>query len=335
MTAPDGTVAMISLSAATYGEVAETPPNCTEVAPVKFTPLMLICVPTGPKAGVKPVMTGAPLFVKLLLVVKDPSELLILMGPMPEMVAGGRTCTSVPLFAETVPAMPLNATLAEDRFTPSIVTTVVAFPAVGEKPVMIGPEPVTKLLVVVALPLGVVTLSGPLTAEDGTTTVSWVPEFTVAVAVPPLAPNFTLAGPKKLPPVTTTFVAVAGGGGRKSADRGQRAGCEVLVLTLVPALVTTLIGPSDAPAGTVATASVSAMTEAVTDALVPVKITVVPLVTKLAPKIVTRLFEAPICGEKLVMTGAAKNFAELLTPLAPMKTSSGPLVAPTGTTTCN
>jgi hypothetical protein len=39
--------------------VALTPLNVTAVAPVKFVPLNITLVPTGPLVGVKPVIVGA------------------------------------------------------------------------------------------------------------------------------------------------------------------------------------------------------------------------------------------------------------------------------------
>jgi hypothetical protein len=57
--APDGTVADNWVELATENTVAEVPLNFTEVAPVKFDPLTVTCVPTGPEDGLKPVTVGA------------------------------------------------------------------------------------------------------------------------------------------------------------------------------------------------------------------------------------------------------------------------------------
>src|SRR5437660_6079760 len=50
--APAGTVARIAVSEVTV-KVALTPLNDTDVAPVKFVPLIVTLVPTGPLVGVK------------------------------------------------------------------------------------------------------------------------------------------------------------------------------------------------------------------------------------------------------------------------------------------
>lgn len=110
---------------------------------------------------------------------------------------------------------------------------------------------------------------------------------------------------------------------------------KIFVLTLVPALVMTVIGPVAAPRGTAASTSVEAMYVALTEALVPLKTTVVPLALKLAPKMATSVGDEPLCGEKLVTRGATSKLVALASPALPMKTSKGPVVAPSGTTTCN
>lgn len=56
--APVGTVAVILVAELTM-KVAVTPLNLTEVAPVKFVPLIVTVVPTGPDVGENEVMVGA------------------------------------------------------------------------------------------------------------------------------------------------------------------------------------------------------------------------------------------------------------------------------------
>jgi hypothetical protein len=69
-----------------------------------------------------------------------------------------------------VTASPLIFTaVAPVKFVPVIATTVPAGPLAGVKPVIVGALWVTvKLLALVAVPPGVVTLSGPVVAPDGT-----------------------------------------------------------------------------------------------------------------------------------------------------------------------
>ena len=62
---------------------------------------------------------------------------------------------------------PLNVTaVAPAKLVPVIVTTVPAGPLAGVKPVIAGAT--AKLLALVAVPAGVVTLSGPVVAPAGT-----------------------------------------------------------------------------------------------------------------------------------------------------------------------
>jgi hypothetical protein len=71
---------------------------------------------------------------------------------------------------ENAAAVPLNSiAVAFVKFVPVIVTPVPAGPIVGVKPVIVGALPPTvKLLALVAVPPGVVTLSGPVVAPAGT-----------------------------------------------------------------------------------------------------------------------------------------------------------------------
>ncbi len=57
--APIGTVAIIELSELAEKVVAFTPLKLIAVAPVKFAPLIVTCVPAAPKAGLNPIMVGA------------------------------------------------------------------------------------------------------------------------------------------------------------------------------------------------------------------------------------------------------------------------------------
>ena len=63
-------------------KLALTPLNATAVAPVKFVPLMVTLLPTSPLVGVKLVMVGGLVTVKLLLLVAVPSGVVTLTGPV-------------------------------------------------------------------------------------------------------------------------------------------------------------------------------------------------------------------------------------------------------------
>ena len=69
-----------------------------------------------------------------------------------------------------------------------------------------GAVPVTvNEAVLVPVPAGVVTATGPVVAPAGTVAVIWVSEVTVNVAVVPL--NFTAVAPVKPLPVMVTEVS--------------------------------------------------------------------------------------------------------------------------------
>jgi hypothetical protein len=150
---------------------------------------------------------------------------------------------------------------------------------------MIGPDPVRKLLVVVALPLSVVTMMGPLTAPAGTVALIWVVDVIVALAVAP--PILTVVGLKKFPPMMVTGVPTGPNVGEKLVMVGTLLAVKLLELTADPALVVTVIGPLPAPTGTTASTTVVAVTVPLTDAA-PLKVTSVfvpPPSAKLAPTI--------------------------------------------------
>jgi hypothetical protein len=68
-----------------------------------------------------------------------------------------------------VALVPLNFTaVAPVKVVPVIVTLAPTSPLVGEKLVIVGGLTIVKLFALVAVPLDVVTLSGPLVAAAGT-----------------------------------------------------------------------------------------------------------------------------------------------------------------------
>src|SRR6185295_7119745 len=150
---------------------ALTPLNRTAVAPVKFVPLIVTPVPTGPLAGVKLVIVGAGVTVKL------------------------------------AALTPLNRTaVAPVKFMPLIVTLVPTGPLAGVKLVIVGAlDDTVKLVALVAVPPGVVTLSGPVVAAAGTVVCIAVSAVTEkAEALTPL--NVTAVAPVKFVPLIVTLV---------------------------------------------------------------------------------------------------------------------------------
>src|SRR6185503_16026541 len=90
-------------------------------------------------------------------------------------------------------------------FVPVIVTLVPTGPLVGVKFVIVGAGITVKLAALVAVPPGVVTLTGPVVAPAGT--VAWIAEAEVTVKLAALTPlNRTAVAPVKFVPVIVTLV---------------------------------------------------------------------------------------------------------------------------------
>src|SRR5438876_353704 len=227
--------------------------------------------------------------------------------------------------------VPLNITaVAPVKAVPLIVTLVPTGPLVGVKLVIVEALAVTaKLLELVAVPPGVVTLSGPLVAPLGTVAEIEVAELTAKLALVPL--SVTAVAPVKAVPLIVTLVPTGPPGGVKLVIVGAVVTAELLVLVAVPPGVVTLSGPLVAPLGTVAAIVVAELTEKL--AFAPLNVTAVAPV-KFVPVIVTMVPTGPLVGVKLVIVGALAVTVKLLELVAGppgVVTLSGPLVAPLGT----
>jgi len=155
--------------------------NATAVAPVKPVPVMVTVAPGAPLAGVKLVIVGgAPVTLKLPLLVAVPLGVVTVTGPLVAL-AGTVALIWVSEATPNVAAVPLNATaVAPVKPVPLIVTAVPGGPLDGVNPVIVGGGPVTvKLLLLVAVPLVVVTVIGPVLAPAGTVVLICVSEATV------------------------------------------------------------------------------------------------------------------------------------------------------------
>ncbi len=149
-------------------KLAALPLNLTTVALLKFVPLIVTVVPTRPLVGVKPVIVGGKRTVKLLALVAVPPGAVTLSGPVVAPV-GTVAWIDVAVVTVNVAEVPLNVTaVAPVKFVPLIVTLVPTSPLVGEKVVIVGWLTTVKLLALVAVPPGVVTVSGPVVAPPGT-----------------------------------------------------------------------------------------------------------------------------------------------------------------------
>src|SRR5262249_51414854 len=74
------------------------------------------------------------------------------------------------------------------KFVPAMVTAVPTVPMTGVKPVIVGAAGLStvKVVLLVAEPVGVVTLIAPVVAPDGTVVKSFVTVAEVTVAATPL-----------------------------------------------------------------------------------------------------------------------------------------------------
>ena len=86
------------------------------------------------------------------------------------------------------------------KLRPWITTASPTAPRAGKKSVTTGIVPVTNAVALVAVPPGVVTVSGPVVAFAGTTTLNCVPcpVRVTLVAATPL--NRTVSAPEKFAP---------------------------------------------------------------------------------------------------------------------------------------
>ncbi len=188
--APDGTAAVILDGEFTVNEVAETPLNLTEVVvnpvPLKFEPLIVTEVPTGPEVGENELIVGAGglVTVKLPELVAVPPGVVTLILPV---VAPDGTVAVILVGEFTVNEIaetPLNLTEVVVnpvplKFEPLIVTEVPTGPEVGENELIVGRGPVTvKADTLDPVPPEAVTLIGPDVAPEGTLAVIFVDEST-------------------------------------------------------------------------------------------------------------------------------------------------------------
>jgi hypothetical protein len=240
---------------------AFTPLKVTTVAPVKLAPEITTEVPTTPLVGVKLLIVGATIKVKLVELMPEPAGVVTPIGPV-VMPAGTKVVIWVAeLTAKFVALTPLKVTAVVPlKFAPVMTTEVPVTPLVGVKLLMLGAGKVTtKLVVLVTVPPGAVTTINPLPAPAGTVAVIWVAEFTVKLAFTPL--KATAVAPVKLVPVSTTAVPTVPLLGvklvRVSTDKVT---VKELELVAVPPLVVTAIAPLVAPVGTVAVIWVDELT---------------------------------------------------------------------------
>lgn len=230
---------------------------------------------------------------------------------------------------KVVAAIPLNFTaVAPEKFMPVMVTTVPVWPLVGVKEVIVGKETTVKLVALLAVPPGVVTLILPVVAPTGTMAFNAVAEILVIVVdATPL--NFTALAPVKLVPIRVTVDPTRPDWVKAVID-GKEMTVKLVALVAVPPGVVTEILPVVAPTGTMAFNEVAEIFVMVVDArplnftarapvrLVPIMVTVDPT----RPDFVKAVIVGKLTTVKSVLLLAVK---------IGVVTLILPVVAPTGT----
>src|SRR5258706_12962495 len=103
-------------------------------------------------------------------------------------------------------------------FVLSVATAARGGPPVGKKPLIVGGSTTLKMEVLVAVPAGVVTLTGPVVAAAGT--VAWMAVSELIVKLAPTPWNATAVAPVKFVPSIVTLVPTGPLGGVKLAMVG-------------------------------------------------------------------------------------------------------------------
>jgi hypothetical protein len=303
---------------------------CVEPKPV---PVIVMEVPTTPKAGDKLLMAGTT--VKGMPLLAVPPTVTI---TDPEVApAGTGTTIEVALQEFGVAAVPLNVTVLvpceAPKFVPLIVTDVPITPNVGERLLMIGGVVTVKVTPLLAVP-PTVTTTDPEVAPAGTGTTIEVVLHELGVAAVPL--NVTVLVPCEAPkfaPLIVTNVETGPDAGDSPLIPGFVVTLKATPLLAEPPTVT-ITFPVVAPIGTGTTIEVALQLLGV--AAVPLKVTVlVPWVEpKFVPLIVTEVPTEPDVGDSPLIAGGGTTVK--VTPLLaepPTVTITFPVVAPVGTGT--
>lgn len=182
--APLGTIAVICVPDPFTLNGAFDPLNVTEVALVRFVPLMETTVPAGPLDGLNPEIAGPSETTNAVPVTAVPWGVLTEMAPV---VAPLGTvvviCVPEPSTLNEA-VVPLNFTFCAPRkFEPLIVTPVPTGPLPGLKLEMLGGAPASAEITVVA------TSSAPIIADTPMRTSECVPINLCVMSSPPRLPT--------------------------------------------------------------------------------------------------------------------------------------------------
>jgi hypothetical protein len=292
----------------------------TDVAPVRFVPVIVTKVPTGPLSGLRLEMAGAGMTVKLAVLVAMPPGVVTPIIPVAAPTGTVAVICVDEITVNMTAGMPPNVTdEALLKFEPVMVTDDPIAPFAGLKPVIAGIGTTVKTPELTAVPAAAVTLMTLVVAPAGTTTEMDVPELTVNTLVD-AAPNVTSETAVKFDPVIVTGVPTGPLDGLKPLTIGDG----------VPPKAVMVIAPVVAPAGTIAVTALLELT--VNAAGVPLKLTAVAPV-RFVPVIVTEVPIGPATGLKPLMAGAGNTVKLIEVTAVPpgVVTPMTPGVAPGGT----
>ncbi len=224
VSAPAGTTARRDVAVTAVAVTVTGPVNVTSVAPVRFVPVIITVVPTVAAAGVKAVARGGCTTVRSVALSAAPSTVVTPIFPVTA-PSGTRNCKSVSVLDTIDPGGTANAPtftagspVGARRLVPVTSMTVVPPTALGGvKLVIFGAT--LKLAALGAVPIALVTLTGPVSAPAGTTARNDVAVTAVGVTVTGPV-NVTAVAPVRFVPVIITVVPTGAAAGANVVARG-------------------------------------------------------------------------------------------------------------------
>lgn len=178
--APGGTVSVMEVGLWTERVATLVELTLAAVAPDRFVPVTVMTVPIPELVGVRLLMVGVGIAVKVVDEVAVPPGVVTLRVPVVTPVGAVAEIVVGLLTVNLEAAVPLNLTdVAPVKSDPVRVTMVAAPPLVGVMPEMVGGTTTVKVPELLTVPPAVVTLSLPLEAPAGTTAVIEVELTTV------------------------------------------------------------------------------------------------------------------------------------------------------------
>ncbi len=134
---PLPTLAEISILELTVKEAAPVLPNLTAVASMKLVPVIMTSEPEGAEVGVKEVITGGELWIKVLVLATVPPGVVMLITPVVPVPTTAMILVLEILY-EAAGMSPNKTEVAPVKFLPVIMTVVPGRPEAGLKEVMVG-----------------------------------------------------------------------------------------------------------------------------------------------------------------------------------------------------